>query len=70
MMIDFLKNYDDNSSFKAIEGPKSLTITNGKASFMSLKLFSKPNSEIFFEITASKITRFFNVLKVKYLSNK
>ena len=49
-----------DSSFKAIEGAKSLTISEGKVYFSSLKIFSKPDSEVFFAISTTKITRFYS----------
>ena len=42
-----------------MEGSKALQIVNGKASFSSLKIYAKPNSEVFFKVTTSAITRYF-----------
>lgn len=69
--IDFLKFLPYNISankvigFENIEGRKTIEFNEGKAQFSSLKIYAKPDAEIFFKITSSSITRYYS----EYLLN-
>ena len=54
-----LNNIKNDSSFKMLVGTKSFTLVKGKANFSSLKIYAKPNSEVFFKVTTTSISRYF-----------
>ena len=54
-----LSNFTYQLGFQNIQGVKSLMFFNGKASFSSLRIFSKPNSEAFFKVSSNSIKRYF-----------
>ena len=55
---DYIKE-DLDSNFKMIDGSKSMFLSQGRANFSALKIFAKPNSEVFFKVTTDRISRYF-----------
>ena len=57
-----LKNFineDYDSSFKMIDGSKSMLLSNGSAIFSHLNIYAQPDSEVFFKVTTDSISRYF-----------
>ena len=62
-------NFSKNDTFQNIQGTKSNRLYSGKANFFPQKIFSKPNSEVFFKATSSIITRYYGEFFVQHLKN-
>ena len=52
-------NDTNSSSFQSIFGTTSSPLSQGTAMINPLKIFTKPNSELFFKVQTSLITRYY-----------
>ena len=62
IIIEIFKNSSNMTSqgFQNIQGVKSIFWSHGSASFSNLSFFAVPNTEVFYKISTSAISRYFS----------